>query len=70
MEFILRHARTLTSSWYHRTRGGHSSLPSTAALTGGIAAQEIVKLLTRQYIPADNTIVYNGIQQSVGVFRL
>ena len=55
---------------YSRARGAQSSLPSTSALVGGIVAQEVIKLVTRQYIPADNTIVYNGIQQAVGVFKL
>ncbi len=51
-------------------RGAHASLPSTSALVGGLVAQEAIKLVTRQYIPADNTVVYNGIQQAVGVFKL
>ncbi|KDN41610.1 hypothetical protein K437DRAFT_258206 [Tilletiaria anomala UBC 951] len=51
-------------------RAGHSSLPSTSALMGGIVAQEVIKLVTRQYVPANNTVVYNGIQQAVGVFKL
>jgi amyloid beta precursor protein binding protein 1 len=45
-------------------------VPSTAALLGGVAAQEAIKLITRQYIPLDNTAVYDGIQQAIGVFRL
>ncbi|KAN0060147.1 hypothetical protein ACQY0O_008121 [Thecaphora frezii] len=51
-------------------RSGHASLPATMALLGGMVAQETIKLITRQYIPADNTVVYDGIQQAIGVFRL
>ena len=32
-----------------------------SAIIGGIGGQEAVKLLTHQYIPIDNTYVYNGI---------
>lgn len=52
------------------SRAAHSSLPSTSALMGGIVAQEAIKLITRQYIPADNTVVYDGIKQASGVFKL
>ena len=36
-------------------------LHNTGAILGGVAAQEAVKLLTRQYIPFDNTYAFNGI---------
>lgn len=51
-------------------RSGDASLPPTTALMGGVVAQEAIKLITKQYIPADNTVIYDGIQQAVGVFRL
>ncbi|PWZ01745.1 hypothetical protein BCV70DRAFT_199176 [Testicularia cyperi] len=51
-------------------RSGHSSLPATTALLGGVVAQETIKLITKQYIPADNTVIYDGIQQAIGVFRI
>jgi amyloid beta precursor protein binding protein 1 len=35
-----------------------------------VVAQEAIKLITKQYIPADNTVVYDGIQQAIGVFKL
>ena len=54
----------------NRTRSGHADLPSTAALLGGVAAQEAIKIVTRQYIPIDNTVVYDGIKQAMGVFQL
>lgn len=37
---------------------------------GGILAQESIKLVTRQYVPVDNTCVYDGIKAAVGAFRL
>jgi hypothetical protein len=32
-----------------------------SAIIGGVAAQEVVKLITRQYVPFNNTYFYNGI---------
>jgi len=43
---------------------------TTAAFVGAIAAQEAVKLLTRQYIPLDNCYVYNGISGVGATFKL
>ena len=43
------------------TRVGAAELHNIAALIGGIAAQEIVKLITHQYIPMNNTYIFNGI---------
>jgi amyloid beta precursor protein binding protein 1 len=37
---------------------------------GGIGAQEAIKVVTKQYIPINNTVVYDGIKQAVGVFQL
>jgi len=41
-----------------------------AALVGGIASQEAVKLITGQYIPLNNTFVYNGIAGVGAQYRL
>jgi NEDD8-activating enzyme E1 regulatory subunit len=46
-------------------RYGGAELHTISALIGGIAAQEIVKLLTNQFVPLNNTYVFNGIA-SVG----
>lgn len=51
-------------------RSGHADLPNTAALLGGIAAQEAIKLVTRQYISLDNVAIYDGVKQAIGVFKL
>lgn len=52
------------------TRYGASELHATASLIGGIAAQEAVKLITTQYMPLNNTYVYNGIAGVGGVLRV
>jgi amyloid beta precursor protein binding protein 1 len=51
-----------------RAAGGE--LHNVAALTGGMVAQEVIKVVTKQYIPVDNTCVYDGIGGRVQVLRL
>ena len=51
-------------------RGARADHPPTAALLGGVVAQEAVKLVTAQYIPANNTCIYDGIAQAIGSFVL
>ena len=41
-----------------------------AALIGGIASQEAVKLITAQYIPLNNTYIYNGIAGAGASYNL
>ncbi|KAI8984578.1 Appbp1-Uba3-Nedd8, an E1-ubiquitin-like protein complex with Atp [Mycotypha africana] len=41
-----------------------------AALLGGLAAQEAIKLLTHQYIPINNTCIFNGILSTSSVYKL
>lgn len=43
------------------TRYGGGELHNISALIGGMAAQESVKILTHQYVPLNNTYIYNGI---------
>ena len=42
-------------------RYGGFELHGIAALVGGVAAQEAVKIIAKQYVPLDNTFIYNGI---------
>lgn len=41
-----------------------------AALIGGLVAQEAIKLITHQYIPINNTCIFNGITSTSNVFQL
>lgn len=43
---------------------------SIAAYLGGCCAQEAIKLITHQYVPIDNTLLYNGISQTTSTFKL
>ena len=51
-----------------RSRGGE--LHNISALTGGLASQEVIKIITKQYIPIDNTCVFDGIKSSTQIFRI
>jgi len=42
-------------------RFGGSELHPLAALMGGVTAQEAIKLITHQYQPLNNTLVFNGM---------
>ncbi|XP_024026682.1 NEDD8-activating enzyme E1 regulatory subunit AXR1 [Morus notabilis] len=42
-------------------RFGASELHAVAAFVGGIASQEVIKLITRQFVPMSGTFIFNGI---------
>ncbi|KAK2708987.1 hypothetical protein QYM36_014573, partial [Artemia franciscana] len=46
-------------------RYGASEIHSVAAFVGGCAAQEVIKIVTHQYVPVDNTIIYNAMHQTI-----
>lgn len=52
------------------TRYGASELQIVAAFMGGVAAQECVKLIAKQYTPLNNTFVYNAIACCSAVMEL
>ncbi|KAI8971404.1 ThiF family protein [Pilobolus umbonatus] len=45
-------------------------IPNIASLVGGLVAQESIKLITHQYIPINNTCIFNGITSTSNVFEL
>ena len=51
-------------------RAGGSELHNIAALAGGLVAQEVIKVITKQYIPVDNTCLFDGIRSVSAVLRL
>jgi len=46
------------------TRFAGAELHSIASLLGGVVAQEVVKIISRQFIPLENTFIFNGIKCS------
>lgn len=51
-----------------RANGGE--LHNIAAAAGGMVAQEVIKVITKQYVPIDNTCIYDGIQSKTSVLKL
>ena len=49
-------------------RGQASEMHNLAAFMGGIASQEIVKILTAQFVPICQTLVYDGLKSTTTVF--
>ncbi|PWY68411.1 ubiquitin-like activating enzyme [Aspergillus heteromorphus CBS 117.55] len=51
-----------------RTQGGE--LHNISALTGGLVAQEALKVITRQYGPLDNTCIFDGVRSGSEMYKL
>lgn len=51
-------------------RGKGGELHNISALTGGMVAQEVIKIITKQYIPIDNTCIFDGITSRTQVLRI
>lgn len=51
-------------------RGGFATPPTTAAFFGGIVGQEVIKLVTNQYTPLDNTAVVDLVKSGLEKFKL
>jgi amyloid beta precursor protein binding protein 1 len=50
-------------------RYGGAELHNIAALLGGLASQEAIKVITRQFVPFSNTLIYDGIEGRIDVFQ-
>ncbi|KAK9133413.1 hypothetical protein Scep_012941 [Stephania cephalantha] len=44
-------------------RYGGAELHAVAAFVGGVASQEAIKLITKQFVPMTGTFIFNGIDQ-------
>ncbi|XP_057749320.1 NEDD8-activating enzyme E1 regulatory subunit AXR1-like isoform X1 [Arachis stenosperma] len=51
-------------------RFGAAELHAVAALVGGIASQEVIKLITRQFVPMSGTYIFNGIDHKSQLLSL
>ena len=51
-------------------RYGGAELHSVAAFLGGVAAHEVIKLVTGQYVPLDNMVIYNAVTSNVTSYKL
>jgi amyloid beta precursor protein binding protein 1 len=57
-----------TAQEVERAAGGE--LHDISALTGGMVAQEMIKIITKQYVPIENTCIFDGIDSRCQVLRL
>ncbi|KAJ9292739.1 hypothetical protein DTO271G3_8438 [Paecilomyces variotii] len=64
----LRDRVTKASVELRRADGGE--LHNISALTGGLVAQESLKVITRQYVPLDNTCIFDGVTSRSEMLRL
>jgi amyloid beta precursor protein binding protein 1 len=60
----------ITKAGQEVRRAGGGELHNISSLTGGLVAQEALKVLTKQYVPLDNTCVFDGIGSRSEMFRL
>lgn len=51
-------------------RAGGAELHNIASLTGGLIAQEVIKVITKQYVPIDNNCVFDGIMSKSCILRI
>lgn len=50
-------------------RFGAGELHCVGSVMGGLAAQEAIKLITRQFVPVAGTLVYNSMASTTSVFE-
>ncbi|KAL0916902.1 hypothetical protein M5K25_014455 [Dendrobium thyrsiflorum] len=51
-------------------RFGGAEIHPVAAFIGGVASQEAIKLITKQFVPLNGTLVFNGIDQKSQVLSV
>ena len=51
-------------------RYGGCELHAVASIVGGCAAQEAIKLLTKQYVPVNNLFVFNAVKSETVSLRV
>ena len=51
-------------------RSGGGELHNISSLTGGMVAQEAIKIITKQYVPVHNTCIFDGVRSKTEVLLL
>ena len=59
--------QSILAEW---VRAAGAELHNISALTGGMVAQEVIKVITKQYVPVDGTCVFDGVRSRTMVFKL
>ncbi|KAH0496606.1 hypothetical protein TgHK011_003957 [Trichoderma gracile] len=60
----------LTQVAQELSRAAGGELHNISAVTGGMVAQEVIKIITKQYVPIDNTCIFDGVESRCQVLRL
>lgn len=66
----LKNNERLTQVAQELSRAAGGELHNISAVIGGMVAQEIIKIITKQYIPIENTCIFDGIESRCQVLRL
>lgn len=61
--------KNLDQCLYEMCRYGGAELHITSAFIGGCIAQEVIKIITNQYIPVEDTLVYNAMTATTRTFK-
>ncbi|PVI04625.1 hypothetical protein DM02DRAFT_555788 [Periconia macrospinosa] len=62
--------KQLSDFSHELVRAGGAELHNISAVTGGTVSQEIIKVITEQYVPVDNTCIFDGVKSKTAVFRV
>ncbi|KAF9104495.1 NEDD8-activating enzyme E1 regulatory subunit [Mortierella sp. AM989] len=64
-------SNTISKDLIHEIcRYGNGSIHNIASFIGGVVSQEVIKLITHQYIPMDNTFIFDGARSVSAVFAV
>lgn len=56
--------------FFLRIRYENCKLITIGSLIGGVAGQEAIKLISKQFVPLNNTLIFNGISCEATVLQL
>jgi len=56
--------------FYEFCRFSNSNFPPTNSIIGSVASQEIIKLITYKFYTINNTIICDGIHNTMSIFNL
>jgi len=55
---------------YEFCRWGGSEMHNIASVMGGVTSQEAIKAVTHQYVPLNNTFIFNGTTGTTSILTL
>ncbi|KAF8466212.1 hypothetical protein BDZ91DRAFT_725792 [Kalaharituber pfeilii] len=70
-DFLGEEAEQKIEQWIQEiVRYGGAEIHNIASMAGGIVAQEVIKVCTRQYVPVNNTTVLDGVGSKIQCWEL